>query len=306
MRALQNQIPDSAMLDLSRFRSLPAHTDEPGPPVLDSRQLLRRALLHLPRFTRAELEDSKRVQGEIARVAAQLQRAHADAPVELRKPRPSGVTLSACEIVEVPPPLAAAVHRSFHYLGTAREGSLHLGLRAPRVGLERGLLALATFSKLDVPHLIDSLAFPPSSNARALVLSRLFAFASAPKNTMSYLLGRACDRLRQQDRHLRVVFTYLNPNLGFHGTVYRASNWRLYGFEYKRRYLYLDGDYLTERRALELFGSCDEVRLARMLGPRFARSLQPLRPLEIYARWLRHQRASLPLHFEPSAPQGTE
>jgi len=289
-------------LDLTRFRRLPPHVDEPGRPSPDSRHLLRRVLLHVPRFDPRTLREPSVLEQEVERLAAELSVGIASAPAPLLLPRPDDVSLNRCTLIEVPEELAAAIHTSFHYLGAARKGSVHLGLCAPTTDLARGLLALATLSDLDIPHLRRSLATFTDNSTSALVLSRLFGFAGAPRNTITYLLGRVFAFLRARRPEVRVLVTYLNPNLGFQGTVYRASNWQLYGLEHKRRYLYLDGNYLTERSAIELFGTNDYGKLRCLVGTRIDRSKTPLRPLEVYAYWLRRSRfPTTPLDMEPAA-----
>jgi hypothetical protein len=72
-----------------------------------------------------------------------------------------------------------------------------------------------------------------------------------------------------------LLITYLNPNLGFTGASYKASNWHVIGIELGNRYAYLDGRYITDRRL---------AALARDELARVEYSQMQFRPLLIYGR----------------------
>src|SRR5260370_4549700 len=90
-------------------------------------------------------------------------------------------------------------------------------------------------------HLVPS-SIPPTMARGSVVLSRLLALPGAPQNSLSRLIGGVFDWLRKHDRSVETVLTYNNPNLGFRGTIYRATNWQMLGFEDKRPDMLLDGD----------------------------------------------------------------
>jgi hypothetical protein len=115
------------------------------------------------------------------------------------------------------------------------------------------------------------------------VLSRVFAFDWVPSNTISFLLRRLVGRVRHANENVRVLLTYVNPNLGFTGASYRGSNWSKVAVETGTRYAYLDGDYVTDRELGRIFGTTDEGRLRARLGERLSYSRMPLQPLSIYA-----------------------
>jgi hypothetical protein len=206
-----------------------------------------------------------------------------DLPREIANPPSPQIHLKDAKVGIVDEALAHFVQKTHHYLGSPRMSSLNLGLFAPNPDC-RGetLLAIATFSKFDLSHMFGLLPVGVEVD-QVLVLSRFFAFNGCPPNTPSFALSRMFDWLRRRDSNLKMVFSYLNPNLGFRGTIYRASNWRLMGLERKERYLYLDGNYVTDRCMIDLFGTAKFELLKPILGERLERSKFNLLPLEVYA-----------------------
>jgi len=97
-------------------------------------------------------------------------------------------------------------------------------------------------------------------------------------------MSRVRALLRRIEPHVSLLLTYLNPNVGFTGASYKADNWVLFGEENDTRYLYLDGDYKTDRFFWERFGSSNFEVLTRMLGERVTRSSYSLAPLQVFAR----------------------
>jgi hypothetical protein len=142
------------------------------------------------------------------------------------------------------------------------------------------LVALAVSSPLDVAHL-SSLVGVRSLGRVSRVISRVFAFEGAPKNTISYLLSR----VSQEERKAEVarLVTYVNPNMGFNGVSYRASGWGLIGEEAGTTYRYLDGRYVTERELQYRFGALSDAQYKQVLGLRFSVSRMPLLPLHVYS-----------------------
>lgn len=240
--------------------------------------LLRQLLLHLRRFDDADLTRAQ-VERERDRLAERLVRRLDDLPAGLRGPA-APAELRRATLRPVDASVSTLIHHAYHYLGSAREDGLHLGLRPDDASSARPLSAV-TLSPFDLSHL--EAALPNGVRPeQVLVLSRLFAFDGAPRHTASFTLGRVFSWLREHRPHVRLLLTYLNPGLGFRGAVYRATNWTLFGREAKGRYLYLDSDYLTDRRAIRQFGTADLQRLRLLLGGRVTASAPPP-PLEIYA-----------------------
>ena len=82
------------------------------------------------------------------------------------------------------------------------------------------------------------------------------------------------------------MLTYVNPNMGFTGSSYRASGWCLLGTEPGTSYRYLDHRYVTDRRLVAAYGTCQDTALRRLLGGRYTRSIMPLEPLLVFHRTL--------------------
>lgn len=171
---------------------------------------------------------------------------------------------------------ALDVMKRFHYLRSPRKDGRAYGLST-----EAGyLVALCVSSPLDVPHLTDLLLAHgrPAGSSRSI--SRVFAFEGAPHNCISYLLSRTAKAERR--RGFTDLVTYVNPNLGFSGSSYRASGWTLLGDEPGTSYRYLDRRYITDRELAARFGRHDDETYRRLLGPRFAMSIMPLAPLLVF------------------------
>jgi hypothetical protein len=237
------------------------------------RDLLKQVLLHLPRLDPDSLGGAAPLRAEIERLAARL--ITRQAPFERWARQLPLESLERDSLVFAPcrAEVARVIHERFHYIGSFREGR-HLALfhsRAADIPL-----ALATLSRMDIGNLTP---FFPSAEARrqVLVLSRLFAFDWAPRNTVSYLLGQTYKFARARLPKVESLLTYLNPNLGFTGASYQASNWNTF-LEVPARYAYLDGNYITFRAILELAPSARRsVRYSRV----------PLEPLKLLRYELR-------------------
>jgi hypothetical protein len=238
-----------------------------------ARRLMARVLLHTPRLADAQghlaPEDALR---EVERLAAQ-ELAAADWFSPPPRVPASPTELVPAELVDGRPRF---LHERFHYLRSYRQGRHIAGLVEGRVAV------LLTFSPLDLDAL--RMTLPPGlKGAEALVLSRVYATAWAPRNSLSRMLACAARLLRASDPRPRLLLTYLNPGIGFDGASYKAANWRLFGREHGTRYAYLDQSYVTDRELTARFGTSHGPALAHLLGPRIAFSSMPLQPLQMYA-----------------------
>jgi hypothetical protein len=152
-----------------------------------------------------ELEDLRVIEFEAERLAEKL--------VSLRqgfrclKDQPKLSDLSKRDLVlrECSPESARILHERFHYIGSYHEGIAHLGLFV--VGHEDFPMALASLAAMDI-HLLDPLFTSSEDKRRALVLSRVFAFDWAPRNTISYLLGRVSRWVKMNLPDVLTLFTF--------------------------------------------------------------------------------------------------
>jgi hypothetical protein len=171
--------------------------------------------------------------------------------------------------------LISDILKMFHYLHSPRRDGRAYGLST-----ESGkLVALCESSPLDVSTLRGLLHSRGRPTDFARVLSRVFAFEGAPRNSISYMLSRAAI----EERRLGVTdfVTYVNPNMGFTGSSYRASGWELLGRQ-DTKYRYIDGRYITDRELAARFGPCTDEEYERLLGLRFVVSAMPLNPLLVF------------------------
>jgi hypothetical protein len=231
------------------------------------RDLLLQTLLHLPRLAAGD--------GTIAFGPACIEitrqrnlRAAELAPLaELAKSPTRPPALDQLEVRAIDAAQAAPILAHLHYLRSFRQDSVNIA-----AVYRQRVVALCSVSPLDLAAVAAEL--PIDSPEQGAVISRVFAFDWAPRNTVSYMLARA--ELSPALADARVLVTYLNPNLGFTGASYKAANWRPLGFEIGTRYAYLNGRYITDRQLLTL--PADErgsVEHSRM----------PLRPLLLYGRY---------------------
>lgn len=236
-----------------------------------SRPLLLQALLQLPRVadTRGFVPSSivKRLLAELAQ----------ELPVKSEWLVPD-IVLSprVLRVHALDSTTARRGMRRFHYLRSPRTDGRAYGL-STHTG---HLVALCVSSPVDVVRLHELLASNGRTNGLARIISRVFAFEGAPNNSISYMLSRVA----REERRLGItdLITYVNPNMAFNGSSYRASGWQLLGIESGTKYRYIDGRYITDRELAARFGAHHDEAHQRLLGRRFATSVMPLEPLLVF------------------------
>lgn len=250
---------------------------------VSERNLKTLSLLYLPRLALRSSLDANAVRTEIWRLADCLRRRSCfDSEAEPMHP---GVDdLTEFEFSEISERKASSTIRKYHYLGTSRSDSVHFGLNLALHG-KRQVYSLLTLSPYDLWHI----SLPAGIAAdQAVVISRIFAFDTAPKNAISYMIGNLTRWLRRQKPSTRFVLTYVDPAMGFSGASYRAANFSLYGYEVGTRYCYVDGFYVTDRELKSRYGTFEPALLAILLRNRFE-VVEDLPPLHIYSRALDHR-----------------
>jgi hypothetical protein len=217
-----------------------------------------RVLLHLPRFRFDELENDDLLNDEVNRLALRTQELQRRFREWASQEPLSNLEKDRVNVCEVPEEVAAVIHERFHYIGSGRSGR-HFALYF--VG-RPVLAALVTLSEMDVQKMKAHL--PNPRETRCLLLSRMFSFRWAPRNTASYLLGKV-GQLLKKERQVESLVTWVNPNLGFRAASYRAANWTFIGSE-PTVYRYLGGDYLTARQLFQKAQTCSLRPDASKLG----------------------------------------
>ena len=177
---------------------------------------------------------------------------------------------------EVSAEIARDVTTKFHYLRSPRTDGRAYGLSTSA----GRLVALCVSSPLDVAGLGQLLAAQGRPPELSRVVSRVFVFEGAPRNSISYMLSLSA----REEVRLGVTdfVTYVNPNMGFTGSSYRASGWQLLGIEPGTKYRYVDGRYITDRELAARFSQQDDGAYCQLLGARFSVSAMSLEPLLVF------------------------
>lgn len=235
------------------------------------RALHLQTLLHLPRIA----DPTGRVPTDAARSETTRIAPLVPANSEWTSPVPSAA--GGWGVRAIDETVARPILERFHYLRSFRENSRHFGLYGDDPDHP---VALASTSANDV-EVLGRIALRNGVTAtQSRIVSRVFSFPAAPRNAISMLLSRVGRFERQVG--IRMLLTYVNPNLGFNGGSYRASNWTLGGEEPGTAYNYVDGTYVTGRALQRCYGTTDPLRLGQVLGPRYERSHMPLLPLWVF------------------------
>lgn len=246
-------------------------------PHVDPRCVLLQLSLHLPRFPGEHAFRNFDIKNEAERLARRLHSLRYPHGQDIPK-SPRICRLNDLRIMTIDDDVARAIHECFHYLLSHRASSIHIGLRSPCAeGWPLAMVSLSPFDLWNVEQAIDIEHF----GARTLVLSRVFAFEGSPRNAISYLLGQTRKWLRLHMPQISFLITYVNPNVGFTGSSYRADNWSLIGVETEVRYRYIGGDYKTERFLHKHGRLC---RVGRGEDTEVMESQHPLNPLNVFVR----------------------
>jgi hypothetical protein len=149
---------------------------------------------------------------------------------------------------------AERVFGSLHYLRNARRGSLNFALVDENTGTP---LTLCSASPLEWKRVADQLAEQFGVSRESVWdLSRVYSFDGAPPNAVSFLLAQV-RRYFQKRGDVDLLTTAVDPNLGFTGSSYLASNWQQWMTVRARPYLYYKRRYMSLR---EMRASFPEIR----------------------------------------------
>lgn len=110
-----------------------------------------------------------------------------------------------------------------------------------------------------------------------LELTRLVVLDGHGKNIESWFIGQSFKWIKTNDKTVKVLVSYADPEQGHTGTIYRATNWLYQGcgagklmpdFSIK---LFEDGDWIHSRTVGSMFGSRNVDSLAQKIGHTFYR-----------------------------------
>jgi len=102
--------------------------------------------------------------------------------------------------------------------------------------------SVAEFDLMHVAEKINGLV----DLQRVMVYSRFFTFRWAPQNIFSYFWSKV-QRFMVKSHGTQLMFSFVNPNMGFDGCSFRGCNWELFAYEHGTMYSYVDGQYRTVR-----------------------------------------------------------
>lgn len=206
--------------------------------------LQRRLLLHLPQFGFQHLCEKSFVLQQAILVAEQIRSLQIDFAEWNLKPNIHTLEKSRFSLAACDRRIAQAIHERFHYIGHYHEGPIHLGLFDER-GSRDTPLALASLAPMDEAFLSQNAHFM-GVNGSVFQVTRLYAFDCVPRNSISFFFGRVFRWLKKNFSKPTTLLTYINPNLGFSGSSYFASNWTAYA-ERPPIYSYFQDSYIPYR-----------------------------------------------------------
>lgn len=231
-----------------------------------------KTLLHLPRFTASELENEIIIDNEVMRIAESIRNTHSkysDAiNINFKSSKLQNFDIKISNDFEI-----NLLIGKLHYLESIRDGSLHLTLFNIETNTPVGIASISDF---DLFHL-NIYNYSPN---QIKILSRFYTLNNLPQNANSYFMGLIFKWLRDNYSNTSFLLTYLNKNVGFKGTNYKASNWKLFALELNTRYNYFNSKYVTDRFLIKKFGS--SKRQFFKYNEEVSFSKISLLPLEIY------------------------
>jgi hypothetical protein len=263
----------------SRAGSFPALVRETALRVgVEPRALAVRVLLHLPRVasrngwvTRWQAQRELRISADRLRRDARAVRNHL--PVKR-------FSLRELTFEVINPSRALPLLTSLHYLRSARQDSLYFALVDP---IDKLPVSLCSVSPLEWKCVSNQLqaqfAIRPGG---AWDVSRVYSVDGAPANAISVLLSNVRVYFRRNFPSADLLVTVVDPNLGFTGSSYRASNWQQWMTVRARPYLYEYGRHVTPRQLRERYNTTSLIELQGRFPDRFQQSKVRLLDSMIY------------------------
>jgi hypothetical protein len=262
--------------------------------AIDPLALRSRLLLNLPRLVTADgLPGERAIQQEIRAVSDFLEeskRKYGPEYMQSLEPPEKPIALGDLEFGPLDVATAKMYHESFHYIGSYRPGH-HFAFRDKNSGR---IVCIGSVASFDLKHAEEKIA--PHIDPRSVsVFSRFFAFRWAPPNTFSHFWGKLRRQMIEQ-HNTKLMFSFINPNVGFNASSHKAAQWMEFAHEEGTRYMYLDGRYRTMRFFVENYGVSDPDQLKEKLGNSFEVSIIDLHPMLILAIPLRRRaRKAIPM-----------
>jgi hypothetical protein len=245
--------------------------------AIDPLTLRTQFLLHLPRLVTGDHFPGERdIKREVLAVSDFLEQSQRPCAQWLRQPE-TPIALSDLEFVSLDAEIAKIYHEALHYVGSYRPGH-HFAFLDRK---SRRIVCIGSVANFDLDHAAAKIA-PYVDLQSVFVLSRFFAFRWAPQNTFSYFHGKLRLQL-MKDFDAKLMFSFINPNLGFTASSHKGAHWECFAHETGTRYMYLDGHYQTMRFFVKNHGTSDSAKLRKKLGRSFQVSTVDLLPMWLLA-----------------------
>jgi hypothetical protein len=260
---------------------------------IDPLALRSRLLLQLPRLVGSvDLPGERTIRQEMVAVAEDLEekkRTYAREYKESLEPPKRPIALGDLEFGPLDQSVAKMYHECFHYIGSYRPGD-HFAFRDKTSGR---IVCIGSVASFDLNHVEEKI--PLHIDVRSVrVFSRFFAFRWAPQNSFSHFWGKLRRQMIEQ-YDTKLMFSFVNPNVGFDARSHKAAQWIDFAHEESTRYMYLDGRYRTMRFFVENYGMSGPDKLKEKLGNSFEVSTIDLHPMLILAIALqRRARKAIP------------
>ncbi|MFC5264645.1 hypothetical protein ACFPJ1_21245 [Kribbella qitaiheensis] len=257
---------------------------------VEPRALIVRTLLHLPRVARRDGQLRwQQIKTELARCAIELRTDQAK--VADLVPHAT-FKLQELLFVEYDERLAEQIFGHLHYLRSARPGSLNYALVDPRYGQPVSLCSVSPLEWKRVGGQITRQFDVPMS--AIWDISRVYSFAVAPPNAISYLLSKVRTAIRHAAPQVELLSTAVDPNLGFTGSSYLAANWHRWMTIKPRPYLYFDRGYMSPRQLRAAFQTTNVAELRATFDTRFEQSQATLLDSMIFCCRTRGETENVP------------
>jgi hypothetical protein len=234
----------------SRASAFPALVTETALRVgVEPRALAVRVLLHLPRVASHNGWVTRWQAQRELRISASRLRGDTRAVSNHLPVKKFSLRELAFEVID--PSRALPLLTSLHYLRSARQDSLYFALLDPT---DRLPVSLCSVSPLEWKRVSNQLqAQFAIRQGSAWDVSRVYSVDSAPANAISLLLSKVRLYFRRNFPSADLLVTVVDPNLGFTGSSYRASNWQQWMTVKARPYLYEYDQHVTPRQLRERY-----------------------------------------------------
>jgi hypothetical protein len=259
---------------------------------VEPRALAVRVLLHLPRVashsgwvTTRQAQRELRINAERLRNDVRAVRIH----LPLKK---FPLRELAFEVIDQS--RALPLLTSLHYLRSTRDDSLYFALVDP---IDRLPVSLCSVSRLEWKCVSNQLqAQFDIRPGGAWDVSRVYSVDGAPANAISLLLSKVRVYFRRNFPSAHLLVTTVDPNLGFTGSSYRASNWQQWMTVKARPYLYEYDRHVTPRQLRERYDTASLIELEGRFPDRFQQSKVRLLDSMIYCCSLKGETKVVPAH----------